>query len=436
MPFPINAASMHYLVNKGYIRLPDITRDEVWDKSKADVFAKGLAILQGAWIIIGSIARAAQHLPMSPLELFTLAFVVSTVMSYFFWWRKPQNVSTPTILICKHAMAKIRADAGLPGIGFDRTPMDFVEKPLQTWQRRGLFAAFDLESRRPLDDQSVPRSSAFDVTSGHIELNDYSFDRKPSESELSLEGQLSPRKQSLQPVLEATDSVTELTLGSRKDSEITLIGQRLKILPSPSPSWPTRNTLQNEKRLDMVDEAPRLATTQVPAPRIPDDAIMPTRLPIKVLGGLMLPSMIHSCIHLLGWNLDYPTDVEKQLWRASAVTLSAMSCIAVGAVRVLAISGYKGRYNLVWFWVNSNYQPKYSKQTSTLGGETMNGSPRFAKERGGWRELTFWDCCLGLATLSLVIARCFIIVEVIISFRSLPRGVFITVNWTNFIPHM
>lgn len=162
-----------------------------------------------------------------------------------------------------------------------------------------------------------------------------------------------------------------------------------------------------------------------PVQRIPGDAAMPSQLSSKILLGLIIPSMIHSCIHLLGWNLQYPTTIEKQLWRVSAVTLAGTSCLAVGAVRVLRVVGYKGRYNLVWFWVNADSRPE------------AEGSNARGKGIGrALANITVFEVVLTFATLALVLARLFIIVEVIISLRSQPQDLYTSVNWVGFIPHV
>ncbi|KAH0562826.1 hypothetical protein GP486_002551, partial [Trichoglossum hirsutum] len=39
-PFPINAKSIYYLRSINRIKLPNIKREDIWDHSKADLFAK------------------------------------------------------------------------------------------------------------------------------------------------------------------------------------------------------------------------------------------------------------------------------------------------------------------------------------------------------------------------------------------------------------
>ena len=143
-PFPITAASVHYLVEMQHIDCPTITEAEIWDKSKADTFAKCVALVQGVWLVVQSIARAAQGLAVSPLELFTIAFVLSTITTYYFWLHKPQNVGVPTVIELKSgSVTSLINSAGEIGLEpFRETPLDFVEKPLQRWHRRPTLEQF------------------------------------------------------------------------------------------------------------------------------------------------------------------------------------------------------------------------------------------------------------------------------------------------------
>ncbi|GKZ36548.1 hypothetical protein AbraIFM66950_007701 [Aspergillus brasiliensis] len=145
-PFPITAASIHYLVETQHIDCPTITAEEIWDKSKADTFAKCVALVQGVWLVVQSIARAVQGLAVSPLELFTIAFVLSTIMTYYFWMHKPQSVGVPTVIELKSgSVTGLINSAGEIGVEpFRETPLDFLEKPHQRWHRRPT-----LESLRP-----------------------------------------------------------------------------------------------------------------------------------------------------------------------------------------------------------------------------------------------------------------------------------------------
>lgn len=63
------------LIRTKRIGVPPTTKHEIWDQSKADKFAKGLASLQAGWLILGLTARASQSLSITPLEVFTAVFI-------------------------------------------------------------------------------------------------------------------------------------------------------------------------------------------------------------------------------------------------------------------------------------------------------------------------------------------------------------------------
>ena len=160
-PFPINTRAMLYLVRKKYITAPSITRDEIWDRSKADYFVKIVACVQSGYMVIQCIARRVQSLEISCLELSTVAFVMCTAISYFFWIDKPLNVTKAISIKMETPMATVLLEAGTDAANpYEDTPMDFVEKPgWKLWRRRRMFSHFGLQ-QRPLqripDDYMAP----------------------------------------------------------------------------------------------------------------------------------------------------------------------------------------------------------------------------------------------------------------------------------------
>lgn len=89
--FPLEPDAVVQLVRKGKL-LPLMT-DELSDKSKGDDLSKGLAILQTIWFVVQCIARFIEGLPLTHLEVMTLAYTVMTVAMYITWWDKPLNVN-------------------------------------------------------------------------------------------------------------------------------------------------------------------------------------------------------------------------------------------------------------------------------------------------------------------------------------------------------
>ena len=71
------------------------TEAEIKDKGKSDWLAKSLVLLQTSWFIMQCIARAIEHLPVTHLEIVTLAYAAMNFVIYIFWWNKPLNVNRP-----------------------------------------------------------------------------------------------------------------------------------------------------------------------------------------------------------------------------------------------------------------------------------------------------------------------------------------------------
>ena len=168
--FPINASSIYYLCRVKRIELPAITREDIWDRSKADRFAKGVAFIQIGWVLLQIIARVCQGLTVTPLELFTAAFIVPTLATSYFWASKPQNVAEPTIIRVNWTIADLLISAGdVAKDPYVDTPMDFVEKPVWAgWRRLPSLLHFGGLEKRPLEripnDYSPPPPTGTETT--------------------------------------------------------------------------------------------------------------------------------------------------------------------------------------------------------------------------------------------------------------------------------
>ena len=71
------------------------TEAEIKDRGKSDWFAKSLVLLQTSWFVMQCIARGIKHLPVTHLEIVTLAYAAMNFVIYVFWWNKPLNVNRP-----------------------------------------------------------------------------------------------------------------------------------------------------------------------------------------------------------------------------------------------------------------------------------------------------------------------------------------------------
>jgi hypothetical protein len=81
------------------------------------------------WFSISTIARPAQTLALSHMEITTLGYIVCGLATTFFWRHKPMDVQCPEILICSTNIKEILCDSGDAAADTYRfTPLDFASR--------------------------------------------------------------------------------------------------------------------------------------------------------------------------------------------------------------------------------------------------------------------------------------------------------------------
>lgn len=79
-----------HLISEGVLIPP--SEQEIKDRSKADSFSKLIVLVQTLWFVMQSIARHIEHLPITELEIATLAYTIPILGIYICWWNKPLGV--------------------------------------------------------------------------------------------------------------------------------------------------------------------------------------------------------------------------------------------------------------------------------------------------------------------------------------------------------
>ncbi|KAI0062785.1 hypothetical protein BV25DRAFT_1769140, partial [Artomyces pyxidatus] len=96
---PLSRFDVVKLVEIGNLVPP--TEDEIRGWSQGDALSKGLAVIQTLWFVVQCIARRVEDLPITQLEVMTLAYTTITIAMYVAWWSKPQNVGGPVRVAVK-----------------------------------------------------------------------------------------------------------------------------------------------------------------------------------------------------------------------------------------------------------------------------------------------------------------------------------------------
>jgi hypothetical protein len=77
--------------------IPNLPRlCEIKDKSKASSALKAIACMQVLWVCLQCFERPARKLPITLLEVVTMAHCVHALIIQFLWWGKPFSVGEPT----------------------------------------------------------------------------------------------------------------------------------------------------------------------------------------------------------------------------------------------------------------------------------------------------------------------------------------------------
>ena len=92
----LTPAGLKLLAERGHFI--EVSDGDIRDKSKADILAKCLVILQVSWIALQSISRKATGCPLSPLEIHTLVHAACASVMYILWFQKPLDIQAPTIV--------------------------------------------------------------------------------------------------------------------------------------------------------------------------------------------------------------------------------------------------------------------------------------------------------------------------------------------------
>ncbi|QKX63016.1 uncharacterized protein TRUGW13939_10184 [Talaromyces rugulosus] len=86
------------LLESGRVNFPRIKIEDIKRRSKADSFAKFVAVCQTTWFAINVVTRPAYGLHVTPIELASVAYVLCALLTYALWWYKPKDVTIPIVI--------------------------------------------------------------------------------------------------------------------------------------------------------------------------------------------------------------------------------------------------------------------------------------------------------------------------------------------------
>lgn len=374
--------------------LPRLEVDTIMDKSKDDVWSKTLVCIQVVWGLAQLIGRVASGLPVTQLEINTLAHVGCALVFYAIWWYKPKDVYQPFTVKISPLLAAVMA------------------APTRFYCRSGFRRRrFDFGKAHPFMHRHNAHRSAITVSTDRIYLENcwISWEELIPENTSGYK----VRKSSLQcpewDSLSNFDKAVRIQKAFQPDGVVMLLpGQQLEDRPWCSRTHPihlNRNCAEKLIRLAELEETKEYADLEQHVERLlikdfpklfltksqpngPDATSQHFHKPYYLLAML---SLVYGAIHAIPWNQHFPSTAEQTLWRIS--------------VCIVSIGGL-----VVWSLM-----------------EVFHRGREVLKDIAG--------LLIGVVVIVWSLARAFLILEALASLRSLPSGAYDTVRWTNWLPH-
>ncbi|TFK59897.1 hypothetical protein BDN72DRAFT_805965 [Pluteus cervinus] len=251
-----------------------LTQKQVEDRSKGDTLSKLLVASQTSWFVIECMARWYMKLPLTEVEVVTLAFAVLNVFTYAFWWGKPLDVQCPIYVEVKssgvtHAEAKGELDSNM--------------------------------------NLTVPQVVIISIEGAHEEQK--------------------PVKETTTASTGATQTHTQTLRKEISDHGFwRTLTNRLIVRPFIALAWPLAELFGDG---DVHESAKHISTFY--GMKLPDGK---GRVVVSLS---CLVGVIFGIIHFLSWNSEFPVRMELLLWRGSSAILVTVPVLLTLSVVLSAI---------------------------------------------------------------------------------------------------
>jgi hypothetical protein len=349
--------------------LPEISKEDVEERSNADIIAKAIVICQVMWFALQVLSRLIAGLPVTPLETHTTVHVGCAILMYLFWLDKPYNIGRPF-----NVSDAISVEVGslllfrkLWAEEYEQQIHQYEKASEQYWQERviGLSQNIPQDGLSPSYPVREPIEQAIKryLLLAHNQSDDEADKEKVWQI---LARDASAGLQRLTSRYDRTVVLPLLNTTSFPGLQRTVSNLDIRTVWS---SW-TSNKGHNWSMEKLVN---------------------------------MLFNVTYGAAHLAAWDASsFPSSGEKWAWRASGLML-----VAVPVWASLWILWWKASTsNNKWLFIFRN------------GDMDIIGGPFF---------------CFVIVAYTL--ARCFFLVEALVSLRALPAKAYQVVQWSTVFPH-
>ena len=411
--------------------LPDIEREFIWDKSKADGLAKALVCLQAGWFILQTVGRLIAHEPVTLLEVNTIAHIFCAFVCYGLWWHKPREVQEPIVLqgdwiapICAYMYMSSRVSShnisGLIVLSSWRKPQ-LAELAWYLDNSTGTAVKSTAAKSRTFIDESNDTKSSNGIELAEIRNHsDHvltsakgSFHVNKDSTYSTLDGTL--KKRPIHTTTSLPKTVIKLTVTPSPLDTPEKCSRRIATCEQAIRRYPPIRALFNppDEPTSPPEKTPIWLKPQVShyvtnvATNWPSDYYLPG-YPGELMGiAVWLATMLYGGVHMSAWYEYFPTEGERYVWRMAST--------------YLASAGF--------FWVSANVIGRYWY----AGGEWW---VRFVGLRASKLEYVVLGTGATICGVSYILARFFLVIDAIVSLRQLPPTAYNTPDWTAIVPHL
>lgn len=163
-----------------------------------------------------------------------------------------------------------------------------------------------------------------------------------------------------------------------------------------------------------------------PIQRIPND-----RFPMNAYGNqeyyLCFATLIFSAVHVAGWNFSFPSRTEQILWRVSSMLLFGIT-VAFWILETVASWKRLGRWKLLYLAI---FKRDKMEEFRRARAEKLPEATEPTVLPLPWEFWTIFPLALLYG-----FARMFLLVEGFAELRAAPSSAFVSVNWSQYWPHM
>lgn len=253
--------------------MPSIKEEAIDDKSKSDGLVKIIAVLQVLWLVVQLIVRTIDNLHFTQLEITTVAFAATAVIIYSIDFIKPKDVNVPFYIDVKKAVEYDDFVAIA-----EAAPFAYMQGKRYYMPTSTLHDLIDYSDRDMISEDGILKTKDRDPTN--------LGSRTPDNTDLQDSSQGSVV------VNNAQGSYTCYKNPKNKNCQICYQWRKF-----------TSNKRSKKNRCSWSKPY----------------KLSPSAADIFSLMIGFASATSFGGVHLFAWNSDFPTDIERLLWRISAL---------------------------------------------------------------------------------------------------------------------